>query len=84
MIRKISLIADFRKPQRTANVIQFESSVGVKSELARAELQGLCSEAKTLHAEALKIKESIMHGAMSALEEAWQCGKRISALPGSA
>lgn len=45
--------------------------------LARADLRRLCSEAEALHADALAMKETFMRTAMSALEKAWQCGKRL-------
>jgi hypothetical protein len=50
----------------------------VKSKLVRAELERLRSETKRLHAEAVAIKGTVWTGAMSALERAWQCGKRLN------
>src|SRR5262249_4218094 len=52
----------------------------VTSELVRADLQRLCSEAKTLHADAVAMKETFIQTVMSALERAWQCGKRLNAM----
>ena len=46
--------------------------------LVRPELERLRSETRRLHAEAEAIKETVWTGAMSALERAWQCGKRLN------
>ena len=52
----------------------------VKPEIKKRTLTRLCCEANTLHNEALEIKEKVLAGAMSALEKAWQCGKRLNAI----
>jgi len=60
-----------------------QTSTTEKQQLAEnktAEVRQLTKEAKQFYADAEKIRSSVEDGAMSALEKAWQCGKRLNAI----
>jgi hypothetical protein len=50
------------------------------SDADRKKLKHLSSQANTLHAEVLAMRENVFAGAMGVLEKAWQCGRRLNAM----
>jgi hypothetical protein len=58
-----------------------QTSTTEQSSLSRTtEIRKLSKEAKQFYAEAEKARGLVEDGAMTALEKAWQCGKRLNAI----
>jgi len=55
-------------------------TIATEQSLKTSELRRLTKEAKQLYTETEKVRDQVEAGAMSALEKAWQCGKRLNAI----